>query len=386
MSTTLPLFPELAAEPSIHTTGLLPSQRLEMLVSRGHVRASVPICADQIQPSSIDLRLGSLAYHVRASFLPGQYSTVQNRLQDVLLDTLELSGPALLKKGHVYIVPLQEELNLQDDFSGRANPKSSTGRLDIFVRLITDYGIAFEEVGPGYKGKLYVEIVPLTFPVSVREGMRLNQLRIRRLNPQPSDKMLHDLHERQPIVYSQDGSPAEPVISDGLKLSVDLQGVDGADVVGYQAKHDTPPIDLTKVNYYDPLEYWQPILRNTSKSIVLEPGEFYILTSKEKVSVPPDWAAEMLAFDPAVGEFRIHYAGFFDPGFGWSSEKSVGSHAVLEVRSHEVPSLLEDGQVVGRLNYERLMAPPTKLYGQDIGSSYQSQQLTLSKHFKRSPR
>jgi dCTP deaminase len=283
----------------------------------------------------------------------------------------------------VYIVPLQEELSLPENYSGKANPKSSTGRLDVFIRLITDYGVAFEEIREGYRGKLYAEIVPLTFEVLVREGTRLNQLRLRRGNPPSTDKMLFDLHEREPIVYFRDAEPAEPVISDGLKLSVDLEGVDGADIVGYRARKDAPPIDLAKVDYYDPQAFWEPLYRNASRSIVLAPGDFYILTSKEKVSVPPDSAAEMLPFDPSVGEFRVHYAGFFDPGFGWSSERPTGSHAVLEVRSHEVRSLLEDGQIVGRLNYERLLALPTKLYGGDIGSAYQSQKLTLSKHFKR---
>ena len=380
----LMLFPELFNEPvQSRTTGVLPSQRLEELVSAGHIRASVPISADQIQPSSIDLRLGPVAYQVDASFLPNSGSTVDRKLKALARGVVDLSKSALLKKGRVYIVPLLEELSLPEDYSGKANPKSTTGRLDVFTRLITDYGDAFEEIREGYKGKLYAEIVPLTFEIFVREGARLNQLRIRRGNPAQHDKMLFDLHEREPIVYSQDASPAEPLISDGLKLSVDLQGISGAKVIGYRAKRSTPPIDLDKVNHYDPSDFWEALCRNAEKALVLEPGEFYILTSKEKVSVPPHMAAEMLPFDPSVGEFRIHYAGFFDPGFGWSPERSTGSHAVLEVRSHEVPSLLEDGQVVGRLNYEPLLALPSKLYGREIGSSYQSQELALSKQFRR---
>jgi dCTP deaminase len=376
------LFPEFVGESVVRTTGLLPSQRLEELIAAGHVKASTPILPDQIQPSSIDLRLGPRAYEVEASFLPNQFSTVQKKLLDLQIGQIDLSKPALLKRGAVYIVPLQEELYLPDNFSGKANPKSSTGRLDVFTRLITDYGSTFEDIQPGYRGKLYVEIVPLTFPVVVREGTRLNQLRVRRGNPPQSDKKLFDLHEQEPIVYSQNELPVEPVISDGLKLSVDLQGI-GSDIVGYKAKRETPPIDLANVNYYETRDFWEPLYRGAHDSIVLKPGDFYILTSKEKVSVPPHMAAEMLPFDPAVGEFRVHYAGFFDPGFGWSSEGSVGSHAVLEVRSHQVPSLLEDGQIVGRLNYEPLLATPAKVYGMDIGSSYQSQRLTLSKHFKR---
>jgi dCTP deaminase len=344
--------------------------------------ARTPILADQIQPSSIDLRLGSLAYRVKASFLPGQFATVDKKLKDLKIQQIDLSKPALFERGSVYIVPLQEELYLPDSYSAKANPKSSTGRLDVFTRLITDYGSTFEDIRQGYRGKLYAEVVPLTFTVVVREGTRLNQLRVRRGNPPPSDKMLFDLHKQEPIVYSQDELPVEPIISDGLKLSVDLRGV-GSDIIGYKAKRETKPIDLAKVGYYDTCEFWEPLYRNVHRSIVLEPQDFYILTSKEKVTVPPHMAAEMLPFDPAVGEFRVHYAGFFDPGFGWSAEGSVGSHAVLEVRSHEVPSLLEDGQIVARLNYERLLASPVKLYGRDIGSSYQSQGLTLSKHFKR---
>jgi dCTP deaminase len=383
-SNVLELFPELLSRPAdSRPTGVLPSQRIEELISAGHIRAKTPISADQIQPSSIDLRLGPIAYCVDASFLPNSNTTVQRKLQDLRRGDIDLSKPALLETGRVYIVPLQEELSLPENHSGKANPKSTTGRLDVFTRLITDYGDAFEEVREGYRGKLYAEIVPLTFRVFVREGTRLNQLRIRRGNPRQYDKTLFDLHEREPIVYAQDASPAEPFISGGLKLSVDLQGFDGANVVGYRAKKNAPPIDFANTNYYDPDEFWEPLRRNPNRSIVLKPGEFYILTSKEKVSIPPHMAAEMLPFDPSVGEFRIHYAGFFDPGFGWNSQRPAGSHAVLEVRSHEVPSLLEDGQVVGRLNYEALLAVPTKLYGGDIGSSYQSQTLTLSKHFRR---
>jgi dCTP deaminase len=377
------LFPELLDEPASLTTGLLPSQRLEELVDAGYIRASTPISADQIQPSSIDLRLGPVAYRVPASFLPNSHSTVQKKLQDLKISQVDLTSAALLERENVYIVPLQEELFLRDDLSARANPKSSTGRVDLFIRLITDYGDTFEVVRPAYKGKLYAEIVPLTFSVIVQEGARLNQLRIRRKKPPQWDKWLLELHEREPIVYSQDGLPETPVISDGLKLSVDLLGIDGSEVVGYKARTDAPPIDLAKVDYYDPRDFWDPLRRNAENSVILYPGAFYILTSKQKVTVPPHMAAEMLPFDPSVGEFRAHYAGFFDPGFGWSAGGSAGSHAVLEVRSHEVPSLLEDGQVVSRLNYEYLMAAPAKLYGRDIGSSYQSQKLKLSKHFKR---
>jgi len=384
MSDTLALFPDLVGsqQSDARTTGILPSQRLEDLVAAGHIRASSPIDATQIQASSIDLRLGSIGYEVCASFLPSVNATVEKKLQEVKLKELDFSVPVLLEKGKVYLVPLQEELLLPENYSAKANPKSSIGRLGVFTRVITDYGDAFEEIRPAYKGRLYAEIVPLTFHVYAREGVTLNHLRVRRGNPRQFDKRLVDLHEQQPLVYSQDESPVEALISDGLKLSVDLQGIDGSEVIGYRAKREAAPIDLSRLNYYDPLEFWERIYRERG-SIVLEPGDFYILTSKEKVSVPPHMAAEMLPFDPAVGEFRIHYAGFFDPGFGWSPEKTVGNHAVLEVRSHEVRSLLEDGQVVGRLKYEPLLEQPDKLYGSSkTGSSYRTQSLTLSKHFK----
>jgi dCTP deaminase len=383
----LVLFPELViGPPDSYTTGLLPSQRLQEMIEAGYIRASVPIAPEQIQPASLDLRLGPVAYRVRASFLPTARSTVQKKLQEVKICEVDLTEPALLERGGVYLIPLQEELSLPDDVSGKVNPKSSTGRLDIFTRVIGDYGTAFEEIRPGYRGKLYAEVVPLTFQVFLREGARLNQLRLRKGNPTPAATILWRSHEEEPIVYAQDGSPLEPLIEQRgrLGLSVDLQGIDGADIIGYRAKRGAPPVDFQKINHYDPKEFWEPLYRSSHKSVVLEPEEFYILTSKEKVVVPPHLAAEMLPFDPSAGEFRIHYAGFFDPGFGWSADESTkGSHAVLEVRSHGVPSLLEDGQVVTRLIYEQLLAAPGKLYGQGIGSSYQSQQLALSKHFRR---
>jgi len=384
MSDTLALFPDLVGSQSseARTTGILPSQQLQGLVEQGYITATPPISEGQIQPSSIDLRLGSIAYEVSASFLPGNNATVEKKLREVKLREFDLSTPVLLEKGRVYIVPLQEELLLQENYSGNANPKSSIGRLGVFTRVITDYGEAFDVIPPAYKGKLYAEIVPLTFRVYVREGVTLNHLRVRRGNPRSSKKMLVDLHEQQPLLYSQDESPVEPLILHGVMLTVDLQGVDGSDVVGFRAKREAAPIDLSLVNHYEASDYWERIYRERG-SIVLEPGDFYILTSKEKVSVPPHMAAEMLPFDPAVGEFRIHYAGFFDPGFGWNPEKTVGNHAVLEVRSHEVRSLLEDGQVVGRLKYEYLREQPDKLYGSSqTGSSYRTQSLTLSKHFK----
>lgn len=378
------LFPDLEKDlHSFYTTGILPSQKIEELIETGHIRAHTPISSDQIQPASMDLRLGPVAYRVRASFLPGENSTVSKRVDELKMHEIDLSRPSVLEKECVYIVPLIEELALPSKIYGKANPKSTTGRLDVFTRLITDYGTEFERVKAGYKGKLYIEIVPRTFSVLVHEGAKLNQLRFIQGEPSTSDKKLNELDQKETLVYSEDNAPEDPMISKGLWISIDLQAGDDSDIVGYKAKRHAPLIDLNKINYYDPLEFWEVIRRRKAKHIILDPDDFYILISKEKIRVPHSFAAEMVAYDPSVGEFRIHYAGFFDPGFGYGNNDIKGTRAVLEVRSHEVPFVLEDGQVVGRLIYERLLTMPSKIYGQGIGSSYQSQGLSLSKQFKK---
>ena len=302
---------------------------------------------------------------------------------DHKLHEIDLTRPAVLEKGCVYIVPLQEELNLPKDISGKVNPKSSTGRLDIFTRVITDYGRQFEFIPAGHKGKLYAEVVPRTFSILVRMGARLSQLRLSRGAPQFSDQKLARLDQREMLVYHESERPAEALIADGLRLSVDLQGIGKSDIIGYRAKKHTALIDLDRLDYYEPGDYWDTIRRTKNRDLVLDPEDFYILASKEKVRIPPGYAAEMVPYDPSVGEFRIHYAGFFDPGFGYGTDDIKGTRAVLEVRSHEVPFLLEDGQEVGSLAFERLLAIPDRLYGQDIGSNYQRQGLQLSKHFRR---
>jgi dCTP deaminase len=378
------LFPDLAKDlHSFHTTGILPSQNIEELIKEGAIRAGTPISGDQIQPASIDLRLGPVAHRVRASFLPGESSTVAGRVEELRMHDIDLSRPAVLERGCVYIVPLMEELALPAKISGKANPKSTTGRLDVFTRLITDYGTEFERVKAGYKGKLYVEIVPRTFSILVYEGVKLNQLRFLRGGPSTSDKKLNELDDKETLVYSADDMPEDPTISKGLWISIDLQARGGSDIIGYKAKRHAPLIDLKKVNHYDPLDFWEVIRKPKTKHIILDPDEFYILISKEKIRVPNHYAAEMVAYDPSVGEFRIHYAGFFDPGFGYGDDDIKGTRAVLEVRSHEVPFVLEEGQIVGRLIYERLLTKPSKIYGTGIGSSYQSQGLSLSKQFRR---
>ena len=378
------LFPELSKDlRESRTTGVFPYQKIKEFIDTERIRAATPIDDVQVQPASLDLRLGPVAYRVRASFLPGKYSTVEEKIRDIGMIQIDLSQGAILEKRCVYIIPLMEEINLPDDVSVKANPKSTTGRLDIFTRLITNYGEEFERITSGYRGKLYAEVVPRTFTIAVRSGMRLNQIRFIRGTPQllRESHTLGKLHEEEPLVYSSNDMPANTEIRHGLPISIDLCSKDKGETIGFRAKSHAPLIDLSRVNYYDMEEFWEPI--KVSQRIILNPDDFYILVSKEKVSIPPDLAGELVAYDPSAGEFRIHYAGFFDPGFGYGLEQSKGTHAVLEVRSHGVPFVIEDGQTVGRLVYERLMEPPEKLYGVSIGSSYQAQGLSVSKQFKR---
>lgn len=379
------LFPELEKDLKPYTaevtTGILPYQDISGLIAGQRILAPAGIDEAQVQPASLDLRLGGMIYRVRASFLPGKSSSVASKIERLKMHEIDLRQPAVLEKGCVYIAELMEELRLPADISGRANPKSSTGRLDIFTRLITDGGTEFEGVPPGYRGKLYLEIVPRTFSVLVRQGDRLNQLRFVRGNPAPSDTKLEEIHRNEALVYSDTDDRLEAVINDGLWVSVDLEGAASDGIVGYRAKNHTPLIDLRKINHYDPLDFWEPLQCSPSKSLVLNPDDFYILVSHERVSIPPNYAASMVPYDPSIGEFRIHYAGFFDPGFGYGDNLS-GARAVLEVRSHEVPFLIEHRQEVGRLIYERLLTRPTRIYGSEIGSSYQSQGLALSKQFR----
>jgi dCTP deaminase len=367
------------------STGILPSHVLKRLLDHGReITASEPFASGQIQPASIDLRLGPVAYRVRASFLPGPSATVEDKLRTVFMHEVDLREGAVLEAGCVYIVPLLERAEFSARISGGANPKSSTGRIDVFTRLITDYAPSFDRVEAGYRGPLYAEICPQTFPVLVRKGSRLNQLRIRHGSPQFSDTALRRLHEQAPLV-SFDGFGGEPNIDDGLALSIDLKG--SADIgrrIGFRAKRHTGLIDVDKVGVLDPADYWEPIEANARGDMVLDPDEFYILVSRERVAIPPDHAAEMVPFNPLVGEFRVHYAGFFDPGFGYEPGKPPSARGVLEVRSREVPFILEHGQIIGRLVFERLTDPPPEGYGEGLGSNYQRQGLKLSKHFRTS--
>jgi len=363
----------------------LSSQEIRELIRNGKIRSRMKIGDDQIQPASIDLRLGSKAYRVRASFLPNGKYPIGPKIRELLLDEIVLTRPAVLRTNEVYIVPLIESLELPPDMSGKANPKSTTGRLDVFTRLMTDSGMEFEQVPKGYSGDLYVEVVPRTFAIVVKEGTKLNQLRLFRGSPQSDDEQLRKLAQKKSLVYFENGdTPVKPIIRGGLRVSVDLQGEDAQSIVAYRAKENLTPIDLSKVGAYDVEGFWEPIRGEDSNCLILNPGEFYLLASKERVGVPPGYAAEMEPYDPSIGEFTVHYAGFFDPGFGHGLDGEIkGTKAVLEVRAHEVPILLEDAQEVGRLVYHKMAEVPDILYGQAIGSSYQKQGLALSKQFKR---
>jgi dCTP deaminase len=358
-----------------HSTGILPSHVLKRLIrARREILAVEDFDEAQLQPASIDLRLGPVAWRVRASFLPGANATVEEKLHNVFMHAIDLKDGAVLETGCVYVVPLLESVEFSARVSGIANPKSSTGRIDVFTRLITDRAVAFDRIEPGYRGPLFAEISPRTFPVLVRKNSRLNQLRIRHGNPQFTDTQLKRLHAETPLV---DG---EADIDNGLGLSIDLKG-DGQGRIGWRAKRHTGLIDVDRRAYLRPEDFWDPIAAQQSGAIVLDPDEFYILASREAVAIPPDYAAEMVPFNPLVGEFRVHYAGFFDPGFGYEAGKPPCARGVLEVRSREVPFILEHGQTIGRLVFERLTDPPPEVYGEGMGSNYQRQGLKLSKHF-----
>ncbi len=371
--------PSQARQNKMTGEGILPGQAIARLIEAGAIAAETPIPAEQIQPASMDLRLGSTAYRVRASFLPGRQASVAEKIDGLTMHRIDLSEGAVLEKGCVYIVPLIESLRLGSDISAMANPKSSTGRLDIFTRLITDRTSEFDRIRAGYAGPLYAEISPRTFSVLVRRGSRLSQLRLRLGTASVSDTAMRALHESAGLVQ---GAPGEAHIDNGIAISADLLGPGTGGTIGYRAKRHTGVIDLERIGHYEIHDFWEPISNRGQGRIILDPDEFYILASKEAVNVPPDYAAEMRPYDTLVGEFRVHYAGFFDPGFGYDAAGGGGSRAVLEVRSHDVPFLLEDGQRVGRLVYEQLSEPPEQLYGAELGSSYQGQMLKLSKHFK----
>ncbi|WP_336979381.1 2'-deoxycytidine 5'-triphosphate deaminase [Brevundimonas nasdae] len=330
--------------------GILPAQSIETLIAAGAVTSDTPFDHDQVQPASLDLRLSDQAWRVRASFLPGRRK-VEDRIADVAMNAIEITeAGVVLEKGCVYIVRLQERLKLPQGLIARANPKSSTGRVDVFVRLLTDRGASFDDVAEGYDGPLYMEVAPQTFSILVRPGTRLNQLRLK---------------------------AGDPPKLETRSVGVDLQG---GDIVGFRGRRHAGVVDLDHIDGHDPRDFWEPLSLRRGE-LLLDPGEFYILASSDDVEIPVDQAAEMTPIDPSVGEFRVHYAGFFDPGFGTDEAHGAGSKGVLEVRTHDTPFLLEHGQIVARLVYEPLTERPSRLYGES-GSHYQNQGLKLSKHFR----
>ncbi|WP_068296788.1 2'-deoxycytidine 5'-triphosphate deaminase [Pararhodobacter sp. CCB-MM2] len=354
--------------------GVLPSQALRALIDQSVLAAEPAILPDQVQPASLDLRLGTMAVRLRASFLPGKGRSVAERLFEFEMHRFAITEGVVLEKGCVYVVELAERLALPETISAVTNAKSSTGRLDLLVRVITDEGVEFDRIPAGYTGKLYAEICPRSFSVLVRPGMRLNQLRLRQGQAVLTDAELKALNAETPLVSGT------AVISEGLGFSVDLKPAEG-DLVGYRAKPHAGVIDLDRIGAYDPADFWEE-LHSRNGQLILDPGAFYILVSREAVCIPPGYAAEMAPFLAMVGEFRVHYAGFFDPGFGHAAADGVGARGVLEVRCHEAPFVLEHGQIVGRLVYERMAEVPDRLYGAGIASNYQGQGLKLAKHFK----
>ncbi len=365
--------------------GLMSGEAIRIMAQRKMVRGHNEIEESQLQPASLDLRLGNKAFRVRSSFLPGKERSVEQALEQLKQSKIDLDADGtVLERGCVYVIPLQEYLQLQPSIIGIANPKSSTGRLDIFTRLITDNSEVFDNVSPGYQGPLYAEVCPRSFSIRVRPGSRLNQIRFRRRNSQQQNKFVwsvsdDDLRRKHSQIPLVDGDLS---LRDGLMLRVALSKESLGDVIGYRAQKHTDVIDVDAVGIFDPLDYWERIYARPDRRLILDPGEFYILASNEKIHIPPTFAAEMVPIDPMMGEFRVHYAGFFDPGFGFTTTGHPGSRAVLEVRSHDVPFIVEDGQFIGRLVYEQMARAPTVLYGQSATSNYQGQGLKLSKHFK----
>ena len=370
------------SRPEDEQAGVLPSQQIEELIGRNHITAYRKIGSKQIQPASLDVRLGRIAHRLQASFLPGTRHTVEEKLQTLSMTQICIEEPTVLERGCVYLVKLEEELDLPSNICARANPKSTTGRLDVFTRIITDHSGTFEQARAGYRGPLYAEIMPRTFPVMVKSGISLSQVRFVRDNADSrvSDTGIKELEQRTPLTYILSRQqPAD--IARGIRLTVNLQKMSANEPVAYRGRYNAPLVDMAGL--HDPRLYWERIEHCRNDQLILNPGDFYILASRERVRVPPEYAAEMVPFDPAVGELRIHYAGFFDPGFGFGDGSIEGTCAVLEVRAHDTPFVIEHGQVVGRLEYNHMAATPDRHYGAGIGSSYAHQSLALSKQFRR---
>ena len=371
--------------------GVFPSQMIAEAIKQGWIASSEgELPAQSIQPASLDLRLGDVAYRLRCSFLPDD-EPVESALRRYEMGRIDLAGAGgILEQNRPYLVPLVEQLDLPPDVSAKANPKSSTGRLDIFTRVITDNSFMFDEVRRGYRGRLYLEIVPRTFTIRLHPGLSLNQLRLMRGHTGLADEEISRLHEATPLLYRNGVAlTADQIaVSNGLFMGLHLGREAGQEVIGYRAKENSELIDLSKTDHYAVRAFWEEVLSEGSKHgarIVLHPEKFYLLLSQDSVAIPPEYAAEMTAYDPTSGELRTHYAGFFDPGFGYDPEISAftGSRAALEVRAHDVPFAVEHGQNICKLSFERMIEPPDRLYGYALDSNYQGQEVALSKHFKR---
>ena len=373
----------LASEPDSNNV-VLPSQTIQEFIANNIIISDRQVEDNQIQPASLDLRLGAAAYRVRAGFLPGKGVRVMDRVEDLKMHEVSLVGEGgVLEKGAVYIIPLLESLNLPQDVQANASPKSSTGRLDILTRLITEEGTRFDTIPSGYQGRLYLEVTPLTFSVIARQGDTLNQIRFRKGQPNLSDEALQQLDNDRSLIYLDNDQAEAAYISDGVWLSVDLEGKSEDGIVGYRSRSSAPLLDLRNINHYSLEDFWEPIYRPQSGRVILDPESFYIMGSRERIQIPPEYSCEMVAYDTTAGELRVHYAGFFDPAFGCGANYEInGTTAVLEIRSHDVPFVIEHGQRICRMVYERMEERPNKLYGVDVKSNYAQQKLKLAKQFK----
>ena len=368
--------------------GVLPDVLLREAIRLGWVSSEEEIPSTNVQPASIDLRLGGVAYRLRSSFLPGKRPVLQSLNEHQIGPEILLSNGAVLEKNRPYLIPLKERMDLPEGVRARANPKSSTGRLDVFTRVLVDGSPGFDEIPERYRGPMYLEVVSRSFTIQVEEDLLLNQVRLINGSGLVADEELRRMHARTPLLYhySLDGRPPLPAdnitFSNGLFLTVDLSG-DAEKIVGYRAKENSRLLDLSQVGQHLIKDFWEPVDSDQHNRLILEPEKFYLLVSLEGVAVPPEYAGEMTAYDPTSGELRTHYAGYFDPGFGFSDMDGVyGSRAVLEVRAHDVPFALEHGQRIAKLAFEPMVTPPAKLYGPEIGSSYQNQRLKISKVFQ----
>jgi len=368
--------------------GVLPRQSLKELLAGEVIGSQWTFQDSQLQPASLDLRLGERGYRIRSSFLPDARKSITDKLPDFAMYDLDLRDPCILEPNATYLIELMETLRLPTGLRARANSRSSTGRVDVFTRVVVDGYSQFDEIPPGYAGPLYLEVFSRAHLLKLERGMSLNQIRFFSGQAVCSDDEIRALHETTKLVFDEDGAPLRsPHVAEGLFLHVALTNKD-SDFVGFRVKTNTSSVlDLSRKNSYDPIGFWEPVFAERNGRLILEPGGFYLLFSREKVRIPPSFAAEMMAYEPSFGELRAHYAGFFDPGFGYGQGGEIaGTRAVLEVRCHDVPFALEAGQPICRLRFERLTSTPDAVYGSELGSAYQQQESALSKCFKPFPK